>query len=69
MVQNTFLLEYFKTIWYLYQLKNELYYFSGTTRIDWWKTNGMPDEYIEIITKSDSNFTQTFVDHHVLNKF
>ena len=29
----------------------------------------MPDEYIEIITKSDSNFTQTFVDHHVLNKF
>ena len=25
MVQNTFLLEYFKTIWYLYQLKNALY--------------------------------------------
>ena len=69
MEQNIFLQEYFKTIQYLYQLKNELYYFSGTTRIDWWKTNGMPDEYIEIITKSDSNFAQTFVDHHVLTNF
>ena len=29
----------------------------------------MPDEYIEIIIKSDSNFAQTFVDHHVLTNF
>ena len=49
--------------------KKWIKYFSGTTRIDWWNTNGMLDEYIEIITKSDSNFAQTFVDHHVLNKF
>ena len=26
----------------------------------------MPDENIENVIKSDSNFTQTFVDHHIL---
>ena len=41
-------------------------YFSGTTRIDSWKSNGMSEENIENITKSDSNFAPTFVDHHVL---
>ena len=41
-------------------------YFSGTTQIDSFKSNGMPAENIENITKSDSNFAPTFVDHHVL---
>ena len=41
-------------------------YFTGTTRIDLWKSNGMLEENIENITKSDSNFAPTFVDHHVL---
>ena len=41
-------------------------YFSGTTRIDSWKSNGMSEENIENITKSDCNFAPTFVDHHVL---
>ena len=41
-------------------------YFSGTTRIDSWKSNGMSKENIENITKSDSNFPPTFVDHHLL---
>ena len=27
----------------------------------------MSDEYIENITKSDSNFAPTFVDHHLLS--
>ena len=41
-------------------------YFHATTRIYLWKSNGMSEESIENITKSDSNFTATFLDHHVL---
>ena len=37
--------------------KKYIKYFSGTTRIDSWKSNGMPEENIENITKSDSNFS------------
>ena len=50
---------------YIYQLKI-IKYFSGTTRIESWKSNGMSEESIENITKSDSNFAPTFVDHHSL---
>ena len=45
--------------------KKYIKYFSGTTRINSWKYNGMSEENIENITKSDSNFAPTFVDHHV----
>ena len=41
-------------------------YFHGTTQIYSWKSNGMSEESIENITKSDSNFAPTFVDHHVV---
>ena len=41
-------------------------YFSGTTRIELWKSNRMSEESIENITKSNSNFAPTFVDHHLL---
>ena len=41
-------------------------YFSGTTRIDSWKSNGMSEESIENITKSDGYFAPTFVHHHLL---
>ena len=44
--------------------KKYIKYFSGTTRINSWKYNGMSEENIENITKSDSNFAPTFVDHH-----
>ena len=40
-------------------------YFSGTTRIDSWKSNGMSEENIENITKSDSNFAPSFVNHQL----
>ena len=46
--------------------KNYIKYFSGTTWIDFWKSNGIPEENIEKITKSDSHFSPTFVDHHIL---
>ena len=36
--------------------KKYIKYFSGTTPIDLWKPNGMSEENIENITKSDSNF-------------
>ena len=41
-------------------------YFTGTTRTKSWKSNGMSEESIESITKSNSNFAPTFVDHHLL---
>ena len=40
-------------------------YFHATTRIYLWKSNGMSKESIENITKSDSNFAPTFVNHHL----
>ena len=40
--------------------------FHGTTQIYSRKSTGMSGESIENITKSDSNFVQTFVDYHVL---
>ena len=46
--------------------KKYINYFSGTTRIEWWKSNGKWEEIIENITKSDSNFAPSFVDHHLL---
>ena len=39
---------------------------SSTTRINSQKSNGMSEENIENITKSESNFAPTFVDHHLL---
>ena len=46
--------------------KKSIKYFSGTIQFDTWKSNGMSEETIENITKSDSNFAPTFVDHHLL---
>ena len=46
--------------------KKHIKYFSGTTRINSWKSNGISEENIENITKSDRNFAPTFADHHVL---
>ena len=40
--------------------------FSGTTRINTWKSNKMSEENIENITKSDNNLAPAFVDHHLL---
>ena len=41
-------------------------YFNGTTLIDSCKSNGMSEERTECITKSDSNFAPTFIDHNLL---
>ena len=46
--------------------KKYIKYFTGTTWIESWKSNEMSEESIENITKSDSNFAHTFVDHHSL---
>ena len=48
-------------------VKKYIKYFSGTTRIDSWKSNGLSEENIENIMKSESNFRPTFVDHHLLS--
>ena len=41
-------------------------YFHATTPIYSWNSNGMSEESIENITKSESNFAPTFVDHHII---
>ena len=46
--------------------KKYIKYFSGTTQIDSWKSKVTLEENTENITKSDSNFLLTFVDHHLL---
>ena len=46
--------------------KKYIKYFSGSTRIESWKSNRMSEENKDNITKSYSNFAPTFVDHHVL---
>ena len=46
--------------------KKYIKYFSGTTWITLWKSNGMSEENVEHITKSDSNLSPTFIDHHLL---
>ena len=43
-------------------------YFHGTTQIYSWKSNGMSEESLENVTKLDSNFAPTSVDHHSLSK-
>ena len=39
--------------------KKYIKYFNDTTRTDSWKSNGMTEEYIENIIKSDFNFATT----------
>ena len=56
----------FQTYLVFIPAKKYIKHFSGTTRIDSWKSNGISGENIENITKSDSNFTPTFNGHHVL---
>ena len=46
--------------------KKYIRYFSSTVQIDSWKSNGVSEENIENITKSNSNFAPTFAHHHVL---
>ena len=41
-------------------------YFTKSTGIESWQSNGMSEESLQNITKWDSNFTPTFVDHHSL---
>ena len=47
--------------------KKYIKYFSGTTRIELWKSSGMSEEKIGNITESNSHSVPTFVDRHVLS--
>ena len=46
--------------------KKYIKYFSGTTRIDSWKSNGMSVQNIKNVTKADILFPPTFFEHHLL---
>ena len=43
--------------------KTYIKYFSDTTQIDSWKSNGISEENSKNITESDSNFAPTFINH------
>ena len=45
--------------------KKYVKYFSGTNQIYSWKSNGISEESIRNITKSDSFFAPTFVNHYL----
>ena len=62
-----FCLGMFQNYLLLIPAKKCIKYFDDTTRIDLQKTNGMSEEKIENITKSDSNFAPTFVDFVIRN--
>ena len=61
-----FSLEIFQNYLGFIPAKKYMKYFSGTTRIESWKSNEMSEENIENIPKSNSNFAPTVADHHVL---
>ena len=46
--------------------KKYIKYFTGTTRIELWKSNEISKESIANVSKSDRNFAPTFADHHLL---
>ena len=46
--------------------KKYIKYFSGNTWMYSRKLNGKSEENVENITKSESNFAPTFVNHHIL---
>ena len=46
--------------------KKYIKYFSGTTRIESWKSSGISEESIKNKIKSNSNFVPTFADLHFL---
>ena len=45
------------------QAEKYIKYFSGTTRIESRKSNEMAEQSIENITKSNTNFSPTVIDH------
>ena len=57
----------FQNILVFIPAKKYIKFFSGTTRIDSWKSNRISKENIENKTRSDSNFVPTFVDPQVLS--
>ena len=61
-----FSLEIFQNYLAFIPAKKYIEYFSGTTRIISWKSNGMSQENNGYIAKSESNSTPVFVDHPLL---
>ena len=66
MEQKKFSSGMFHNYWIFVAAKKHIEYFSGTTLLDSWKSNGILEKHIANMIKSDSNFAPIFVDHHVL---
>ena len=63
---NYFSLGIFQNYLLFIPAKKYLKYFISTTLVESWKSNGMWEERLKNITKSDSNFTPTIANHHLL---
>ena len=46
--------------------KEYVKYFNSTNQIYSWKSNGMSEENVENLTKSNSLFAPTFANHYIL---
>ena len=66
MKQKKFSLLIFQSYLLFIPTKKIIEYFSGTTRIESWMFNGISNEIIENVTKSDRNFAPTFVEPHLI---
>ena len=64
--EKSFILGIFQNDLVFIPTKKNTKYFHGNTQIYSWKSNEMSEKGIENITKSDSNFASTNVDHHSL---
>ena len=64
--ENYFYSGIFQNYLVLISAKKYIKYFSSTTRIDSRKSNGISEEKIGRISKSESNCAPTFIDHHLL---
>ena len=64
--EKYFSLEAFRNYLAFVPAKKYIEYCSSTTSIKSWKSNGMSEESVENISKSDSNLAPIFVDYHLL---
>ena len=68
MVQNIFFQTDYKIILHLYQLKNILLFFGGTSNIYSWTFKGMLEESVENPSTPDNSFVPNWIDDYRLSE-
>ena len=68
MGQDIFLQEYYKFIYYIFQIKVFFRFSANISRVVTWKSIGFSVENIENITTSNRNFAPILVNYYPLKK-